>query len=287
VPETQHPQLRQETGDESGPSSNRHPGIAMQSFFFSPEEVLRFAVVLFRVAGVMAFAPFYSMGAFPKSVKITIPLMVALALTPTVPQELIPAEFGLAEITVALLGEAIIGIVLGLTAAFVFSAIQLAGQIMGFQLGFSIVNIIDPQTAVKTSVISIFQNFVALSFFLLINGHHWFFLAISDSLQYLPVGGIHVNAPLVQELVRLSAQIFVSGLQIAAPVVAVTICSDVVIGIIGRSAPQINILIVGMPVKTLVGLSGLSIAFYFLPNVLGSYFIQLSETLMSIVRSMV
>ncbi len=71
---------------------------------------------------------------------------------------------------------------------------------------------------------------------------------------------------------RLSGQIFVSGLRIAGPVVAVTAIADVVVGMIGRAAPQINILIVGMPVKTLVGLATLSIAFYFLPAFLGESF---------------
>jgi flagellar biosynthetic protein FliR len=157
---------------------------------------------------------------------------------------------------------------------------------MGFQIGFSIVNIIDPQTQVKTSVISILQNFLGLSFFLLINGHHWFFIALGESFQFLPFGGVQLQGSLMEELIRLSAQMFVAGVQIAAPVIAVTICSDVVIGIIGRAAPQINILIVGMPIKTLVGLSGMSVAFYFLPDALGTMFMQLSEDLMGLVRSL-
>jgi len=258
----------------------------MQSIFFSPAEILAFAVVLVRVGGVMVFAPFFSMGAFPRYVKVIIPLIVALTLSPVLPRTMLPAEFSLAGIVVPMLGEVLIGVVLGLTAAFTFGALQLAGQVIGFQVGFSIVNIIDPQTQVKTSVIAILHNFLGLSFFLLINGHHWFFLAVSESFQFLPFGGVHLQGSLMEELVRLSAQMFVVGVQVAAPVIAVTICSDVVLGIIGRAAPQINILIIGMPVKTLVGLSGMSIAFYFLPDALSSMFIQLSEDLMRMVHGL-
>lgn len=247
---------------------------------------MSFAVVLFRVAGIMVFAPFYNGSAFPVQVKVILPLIVALVLAPVVPQAQLPSEYGLAQVITAVLGEIVIGIVLGLAASFVFGGLQLAGQIMGFQLGFSIINVMDPQTAVETSVISILNNFIGLTLFLLVNGHHWFFLAVSESLSYLPVGGVHLNGPLVEEVLRLSGRIFVSGLRIAGPVVAVTIISDIVLGLIGRAAHQVNILIVGMPVKTLVGLAAMSIAFYFLPAFLGASFLQLSRDLMGLVHGM-
>jgi len=259
----------------------------MLSIAISPAQVVSFAVVLFRVAGIMVFSPFYSSGAFPPQVKIVLPLIVALTLAPTVPQAQLPAGYGLAQVVGSVLGEALIGIVLGLTASFIFGGLQLAGQIIGFQLGFSVVNIIDPQSAVETSVISILNNFIGLTLFLLLNGHHWFFQAVSESLSYLPAGGgLHLHGPLVEQVLRLSGQMFVSGLRIAGPVIAVTVIADVAIGIIGRAAPQINILIVGMPVKTLVGLAGLSIALYFLPNFLGGSFLQLSRDLSGLVRGL-
>jgi len=258
----------------------------MSSISISSVQVMSFVVVLFRVAGIMVFSPFYSSGAFPAQIKVILPLIVALTLAPMVPPSQLPAEFGLAQVVTSALGEALIGMVLGLTASFVFGGLQLAGQILGFQLGFSIVNVIDPQSAVETSVISILYNFIGLALFLLLNGHHWFFLAVSESLSYLPVGGVHLRGPLVEEVLRLSARIFVSGLRIAGPVIAVTTIADVVLGMIGRAAPQINILIVGMPVKTLVGLASLSIALYFLPAFLGQSFLELSRDLMGLVRGM-
>ncbi|MFH1574230.1 MAG: flagellar biosynthetic protein FliR, partial [Acidobacteriota bacterium] len=207
-----------------------------------------------------------------------------LTLLPVAPAAAAPAGFTLLHILVIVCSELLVGFVLGLTASLLFAGFQMAGQIMGFQLGFSIVNIIDPQTSVQVSVLSILSNFLGLMFFLLIDGHHWLVQAVSGSLDYLPVGGARLTGPVVEMVMRLSSQIFVSGLQIAAPVVAATITADVLMGIIGRVAPQVNILIVGMPVKTLVGLGTMSVTFYFLPTLFGRYFLELSGVLMGLVQ---
>jgi hypothetical protein len=92
----------------------------------------------------------------------------------------------------------------------VFAGFQFAGQIVSFQLGFSVINVIDPQTQVESSVFSFLQNYLGLLFFLLINGHHWFLLAINQSFSLLPVGGAHIQAPLIEYLIRLSAELLIN-----------------------------------------------------------------------------
>jgi flagellar biosynthetic protein FliR len=231
------------------------------SFTITPAEIGGFASVFFRVLGIMVFAPFYNSSTIPAQVKLLAALVLAWTLFPLVPQPVAAAGAGLPALLVSVSGEFLVGMVLGLAASFLFAGLQLAGQIVGFQLGFSIVNVIDPQTEVQTSVMSILYNFIGLIFFLMIDGHHWFFVAVSRSFNFLPAGGVHLHGALVEQIVRMSSQVFVAGLQIAGPVLAATIIADVVMGIIGRAAPQINILIVGMPVKTLVGLGCMSGAF--------------------------
>jgi len=185
------------------------------------------------------------------------------------------------------LSEVVFGLVLGLAASFVFAGLQLAGQIISFQAGFSIVNLIDPQSDVETSVFSFFHYYLGILFFLMIDGHHWFFLAVSESFRFMPVRGIALTGPLMEEMVRLSSQIMVAGVQIAAPVIAVTVISDIVLCILSRAAPQIHILIVGLPLKSLAGFSALSISFYFLPDLLGRYFLQLHRDLFAILHRLV
>ncbi|NWG13362.1 MAG: flagellar biosynthetic protein FliR [Acidobacteria bacterium] len=258
----------------------------MQPVLISQEEVLRFSVVLFRVAGIMAFAPFFSSRAIPYQVRVAVTLAAAVVLYPSMPAAQLPNDSCLGFLANVCLGEVMLGMVLGLAASFVFAGMQLAGQIIAFQLGFSIINLIDPQSDVETSVISFLQYYLGILFFLLINGHHWFFLAVSESFQYLPVQGLVLNPSLVREIIRLSAQILVAGVQIAAPVIAVTLISDVVLALLGRAAPQIHILIVGLPLKSLVGFAAMSISFYFLPRLLGKYYLRLHHELFAILHRM-
>ncbi len=258
----------------------------MDSVLISMQEVVRFSVVLARVGGVLVFAPFFSSRSIPAQAKVVLALVASLALLPAVPLSKMPEDLGIGAILGIGLGQMVFGMVIGLTASFVFAGMQMAGQLISFNLGFAIINLIDPQSEVEVSVFSLLEEYLGLLFFLLLNGHHWFFLAVTESFNYLPVTGLQLKGPVVQEVVRLSAQVLVSGVQIAGPVLAVTIICDVVLGIIGRAAPQIPVLIVGMPLKTLAGFACLSISFYFLPHLLGGIFTQLFHDLFALIRAM-
>ncbi len=259
----------------------------MDPLVFSTAEIVRFAVMLGRVGGVMVFAPFYSSNSIPYQIRVVAALVISVALVPSLPLGAVPADLDLFRVVVLLAGETLIGMVLGLVSLFVFAGMQLAGQIIAFQLGFAIINLIDPQSEVDIPVFSFLENYLGLLFFLLINGHHWFLQAISGSMYYLPVSGVHLQGPLVAEVIRLSSCVVVSGVQIAAPVLAVTVITDVVLGIIGRAAPHINILIVGMPLKTLVGFGCLGISFYFLPRYLETMFSMLHRDLFGILQKLI
>jgi flagellar biosynthesis protein FliR len=257
------------------------------TFFFSMAEVVRFAIVLLRVAGLMVFAPFFSSRSIPAQVRVVLALVVTFSLVSSLNLAQIPAEFGLSQVVWAAVGEALFGMVLGLAATFIFAGMQMAGHLIGLQLGFSLINLIDPQSEVETTVVEFLENYIGLMFFLLLNGHHWFLTAVSESFTYLPIQGVHVNGSVVHEVVRLSAQVFTSGLQIAGPVIAASVIADVVLGVIGRAAPQIHILVVGMPLKTLVGLTFLSLSFYFLPRFFDQAYTQLYRNLSSLLHAMV
>lgn len=258
----------------------------MDNLFISLNEVTRFSVVLARVSGIMVFAPFFSSRSIPAQAKVVLALIGSLALLPAVPISQMPENSGLGTILSLGLGQLVFGMVLGLVASFLFAGMQTAGQLISFNLGFSIINLIDPQSEVEVSVFSLLENYLGLMFFLMINGHHWFFLTVSESFNYLPVTGIQLKGPLVQEVIRLSGQVLVSGVQIAGPVIAVTIICDVVLGIVGRAAPQIPVLIVGMPLKTLVGFACLSVSFYFLPHLFGISFMQLFRDLFAVMHGL-
>jgi flagellar biosynthetic protein FliR len=258
----------------------------MDPLIFSMQEVIRFALVLMRVAGVVVFAPVFSSRAIPFQWKVIVTLVSTLALVPSVSLTQIPDDLGLSAIFTCGLSQIAFGMTLGLAASFIFAGLQFAGQLISFQLGFALIHLIDPTSEVEMSVFSFLQDYLGIIFFMLLGGHHWFFLAISDSFTFLPILGVTLKGGIVQEIIHLSAQMLVAGVQIAAPVIAVTIIADVVLGIIGRAAPHINVLIVGMPLKTLVGFTCLSFSFYFLPQFLSKSFMQLHRDLFALMRAM-
>jgi flagellar biosynthetic protein FliR len=258
----------------------------MAPILLSTTEIVRFVIVLLRITGIMMFAPFFSAQTTPMQIRAAFALVVALVLVPSLPLSAVPAGLGLSSIAWLVASEILSGILLGFAASCVFAGLQLAGQIISYQLGFALINQIDPQTNVQSPVFSFIQNYIGLLFFLLINGHHWFLLAINQSFSTLPVGGAHIQAPVVEHLILLSSQMLVIGLRIAGPIIAVTVLTDVIMGIIGRAAPQIHIIIVGMPLKILVGFGCLSFSFYFLPRYLENVYSMLFNALFSLINSM-
>jgi flagellar biosynthesis protein FliR len=257
----------------------------MEPILFSTAEIIRFAIVLTRMAGIMLFAPFFSNQLFPIPIRIAFSLMTAFVLAPSLSLKQVPSELNLGNVAALLFGEILIGLILGFAAMCVFAGLQFAGQIVSFQLGFALINVIDPQSNVESPAFSFLYNYVGLLLFLLINGHHWFLQAINDSFGVLNIGGITIQASLAEQIVRLSGNILDIGLRIAGPIIAVTIIADVLIGVISRTAPQLNIVIVGMPLKILVGFGCLSFSLYFLPRYLGNVFSILSQTLFALVHT--
>jgi flagellar biosynthesis protein FliR len=259
----------------------------MEPIFFSTAEIARFAVVLMRISGIMLFAPFFSSQSFPVQIRIAFTLVTTFILAPALPLSKLPAELDLGSIIGMSASEILFGIIIGFAGMFVFAGLQFAGQVISFQMGFSLINLIDPQSNVESSVFSFLNNYIGLLFFLLINGHHWFLLAINESFTALPVGGFQIQGSLVEHILRLSAQVLVIGMRIAGPIVIVTIITDVLIGVIGRTAHFVNVLVVGMPLKVLVGFCCLSFSFYFLPRYLGSLYLNLQRTLFSLLNAMI
>ena len=242
-------------------------------------EVIRFVIVLTRLSGIMLVAPFFTGGYMPVHIRAVFTLFAALALTAALPLGNIPSEPGLGSIAVLLLFEILFGIVIGFAALCIFAGVQFGGQIIAFNIGFSMINLIDPQTQVNMPIFSFILNYVALLLFILINGHHFFLLAVHESFTTLPVGGFVLDGPLVNRIVDFTASIFSIGIKIAGPIIVVIVVVDVIVGIVGRTAPQLHVLVIGMPLKIIVGLAVLSVSLYFMPRFFESLFLSLSRTI--------
>jgi flagellar biosynthetic protein FliR len=205
-----------------------------------------------RVGGVMVFSPFLGSLSVPMQAKAGLTLALTALLYPAYAFPRI--ETSLLGWTQIALGEAVIGLLLGLTLNFILEAAQWAGQMIGMQMGFSLVNILDPQTMVDTPVLSIFSQLVALLIFLQLDVHHWLLRGLAASFRYLPPGAAVSRMGLASGLLEAAGGLWLVGLQIAAPVVVATLLADIALGFMGKASPQLPVLFFGLSIKTLLGM---------------------------------
>ncbi len=225
---------------------------------FTLEQVELFFLILIRVGTIVAMIPILGDRTTPMRVKAGLAILITALVVPFVDR---PAEVphDLFSLGLSIAGEMFIGIILGFAGKLVFAGIQLAGQLVGFQMGFSIVNIIDPVTSGQVSIIAEFQYLLAGLLFLAVDGHHMMIAAISESYRVLPVLGFHMSGGLVQNLVALSGNMFVVAVKISAPIVAALMFANIGLGLVARTVPQINIFIVGFPLQIAIGLIGVGV----------------------------
>src|SRR5262249_50454251 len=137
---------------------------------------------------------------------------------------------------------------------------QLAGQLAGFQFGFSLVNIIDPQTNIDTPVLSIFFQLLALLIFLQLNVHHWLFRGLAKSFEYVPVSKVVISLASTEELFRDASGLWLAGVQIATPLLLATLLIDVTVGFLSKASPQMPAILLSIPFKSFVGYGVLAIS---------------------------
>jgi len=234
---------------------------------------------------LMLFAPFFSSGSIPLQVKAGLTVALTALLYPVYGAvRLETSALGWVQV---LTGEAVVGLLLGLTLQFIMEAAQMAGQFLGVQAGFSLVTILDPQTQADTPVISTFNQLLALLIFLELNLHHWLLRGLAASFVYLPPGSVILNSKVTTGLLQAAGAIWLVGLQIAAPVVVATLLIDVTLGFLAKSSPQIPILFLGLSIKTVVALTILSGTLMVWPRLFEHHFaagISLGERLLHLAR---
>jgi flagellar biosynthetic protein FliR len=219
------------------------------------EQIAKLLLMAVRISGMFLIAPIFGMRGVPVHFKIGLAFFMGLIALPGVPsvQEW-SAIFGSPIwLLLMVVKELAVGLVIGYTATLVFSAIQVAGQFIDLQIGFSIVNVMDPQTGFHMPIIGSFKNLLALLLFLGIDGHYGLITAIMQSFQFVPLGGFTFTEGLLEFFFKSFSVMFLLALKISMPVVAALFLADVGFAIMARTVPQMNIFVVGLPVKLLLG----------------------------------
>jgi len=251
----------------------------------SSEQIEMFFLVFLRVTTIIAMIPVLGDRTVPFKIKGSLSLFVAFLVFPFV-QFNAPLSENLFSMAFRMAGEILIGVMLGFASRLIFAGIQLAGQLIGFQMGFSIVNIIDPVSSDQVSIIAEFQYLVAALLFLATSAHHIFLAAIVESYKVLPIYDFQFTGALMQALIALSGNMFVIAAKISAPLIAALLLTNVGLGLIARTVPQINIFIVGFPLQIAVGLIGVGLTLPIFLNIVGRFFNNLEGEVSLLLRLM-
>ena len=216
------------------------------------EQMQGFFWVLIRVSTLFFLLPLFGAKNIPSLWKAGLSFVVAIVLTPVVP---LPAKLPVSapEIIIGVLSEFLMGFILSLTVRMFLSASEMGGHFMSFQMGFSMASAVDPQTGASSNVLTQFLYILTLLLFFSLNGHHMLIRIIAKSFYSVPPNSISFNTAIGNELIKASASMFVLGVKIAAPILVALFLSNLCLGIIARTVPQVNILMVGFPVNLCIG----------------------------------
>lgn len=225
--------------------------------FVSPlpgqSDIFLFALVLCRIGGLFAALPLFGGRRLPARIKIIVVLAITIVCLPIL--NIIPPPVPKDAFTLGLLviQELMIGLTLAYVTQIIFAAVEFSGQIIGLQMGFSISSVLDPTMGNQMQIMSVMQTLLATLFFLSLNIHHAFIRAIVDSFAIIPLGGWKMSGALVQFLIGATTDVFVLGIRLAAPVMVALLLTSVVLGIMARAFPQMNVFMVSFPLNIGLG----------------------------------
>lgn len=226
--------------------------------------LLQVVIVALRVGAALLFAPIWGDSALPQYLRILLVFAVAVAISSVTPLNIQPSVNPITLIP----GELLIGLLLAAGIRIVMAGLHLGGQIIGYHLGFSAVQTIDPTTANRSTLMSGFLSMFGYVLILATDQHHQILRALAASYKVFPVGVLVQPGQWFDTLIAASSQIFVIGWRIALPVFAATFLVEVTVAFVARMQPQMNVMIVTAPLKLLVGMSVLGASLAFLPQVI-------------------
>lgn len=211
-----------------------------------------------RVLGLFTTAPVFSTRAIPVRARIGLAFLVALCAQATLAGQPAVDMNGIAALgTIA--QQVGIGMAIGFTVRLVFTAVELAGELVGLQMGLNFASFFDPMSNAQTSAVSRFFGNIAVLLFIVINGHLTVLMAVIKSFEAFPVGGSLLEALARVRIHELGADLFASALWIALPMVGLLLFANMAMGIISRVAPQMNIYAIGFPITLTAGLAGIAL----------------------------
>ncbi len=258
----------------------------MDFFPITLRDAQLFFLTFIRAGGVLFFAPLLGHRSLPVQFRLGLAFFLALIFFPILRVgSFVPIHDPIHLVLVVVL-ELLVGLLLGFTALLTFAGIRFGAELAGFQMGFTIASVFDPQSAGQVSVFTQFFDLLVLLFFLSLNGHHWFLQALGESFRLIPPLTPAFSPALADLLIASASRLFLIGLQLAAPVLAAIFLAYVALGLLARTVPQMNMLISSFSVTIPLGFLALIAALSLMSGTLQAVFEQMARDLSLVVRSL-
>jgi len=258
----------------------------MEILNFPTAEFCIFLLVLLRVSTVLFLFPFFGSPVVPVRVKTALSLVLAFTLWPVAAKTSPVFPQGAVPMMITMGAELILGVSLALSARLFFAAVQLAGVIISFQMGFSMISTIDPQSGAPMVIMSQVGYLVAMLLFLTFGGHHVVLSALADSFYLVKPGGLFLTESLWRTLETLVSAMFTVGIRMAAPTMVALFFTSCAFGMCARFVPQMNVLVLAFPVKIGVGLLLFGLTLQAIHIMVGRFVWEYSALLTNMMRMM-
>lgn len=214
--------------------------------------VITFLLLLMRFTGVLTFFPFFENQLIPLSIRGALIFFLTLIFFPLVPVQNPPTY--MMEFIIAGLGELLLGFLASVILQIIFGMLSFGGEIISFAMGLTMASAYDPSSGQQRPIVAQLILLLGLMVLLSLDLHHYFFLFIAQSLQQLPLGGLILTPHIMEYILKAFGNLFFMGFTIAFPIVALILLSDIIFGMIMKTHPQFNLLVIGFPVKIAVAI---------------------------------
>jgi flagellar biosynthetic protein FliR len=245
-----------------------------------------FMMVFLRISAFMAFVPFFENRGIIMPIKVGFAFLVSLLLFPSMPISSWTIPGHVPGFILVVTQEILVGILMGLTFLILLFGLQLAGRMVGFQMAFSLANVVDPAFGTNSNVLSVLLVLMGTLLVIALGGDHYLLFSLSKSFEILVPGSIAVTKALVTDLSTMIIKAFEIGFRLAAPAVILLLCIDVTLGLIGKTSTKMQIFFVGLPLKISVGLFSISLILGFVLSVWGKEVSRLPEYLLHFFKLM-
>lgn len=244
-----------------------------------------FLLILVRITAFIFVAPFFSLKNVPQKVKVGLSLFLAIIVFNTLSKTRIEYD-GVMDFAILILKEALVGLIIGFFTNASYYIINFAGQFIDNQIGFSMVNEMDPTANIQSTITSNYYSYFIMLMMFVTNLHHYIITALVDTFAILPVSTANINPDFYKLMLAFMKDYFIIGFRIVLPVFAASLLVSAVLGILTKAAPQINMFVVGFQLKIIIGLAVLVVLAVFIPDISSFIFDEMILMMKSAIEGM-